>query len=130
MAVGVSSSTLFKTTTLQFLWSHYQPTTVGAGISESCAGVLERWDRRADGHSIGTLLFLKWATAVGANGEGIGGFAVPLDDLRPLQTPRGFNNPERAVQALNEVIDKRLHSRCRDPCLRPSVSRKLSVYIS
>ena len=104
MAVGVSSSTLFKTTALQSLLSHRQPTTVGAGISESCAGVLERWDRRADGDSIGTLLFLKWATAVGADGEGIGGFATPLDDLRPLQTPRGFNNPERAVQALIEVI--------------------------
>ena len=100
---------------------------MGAGISESCAGVLERWDRRADGHSIGTLLFLKWASAVGANGEGIGGFATPLDDLRPLETPRGFNNPERAVQTLNEVMDKGLDSCCRDSCLRPLVSRKLSV---
>jgi hypothetical protein len=25
----------------------------------------------------------------------IGGFAVPLDDLRPLETPRGFNDPVR-----------------------------------
>ena len=69
--------------------------------------MLERWDRRADAQSVGTLLFLHWVTAAGATGEGIGGYATPLDDLQPLETPRGFNDPVRAVQTLEKVRSRR-----------------------
>ena len=32
-----------------------------------------------------------------------GGFALPLDDSRPLETPRGFAQPARAVATLHAV---------------------------
>lgn len=75
----------------------------GGERAKTAAAVLERWDRRADADSVGTLIFLHWATAAGATGANIGGFAVPLDDRRPLETPRGFADPARAVAALEDV---------------------------
>ena len=75
----------------------------GGARAKAAAAVLERWDRRADADSVGTLIFLHWATNAGATGSGIGGFAVPLDDRRPLDTPRGFADPARAVAALEDV---------------------------
>lgn len=80
----------------------------GGGTAEQAAAVLEQWDRRADGNSVGTLLFLHWASAVGATGSDIGGFSTPLDDRRPLETPRGFNDRSRAVEALERVADEML----------------------
>jgi acyl-homoserine-lactone acylase len=68
----------------------------GGASARRAAAVLAAWDRRADAASVGTLLFLQWATAVGPAGAGIGGFAAPLDDRRPLDTPRGFAEPARA----------------------------------
>ena len=52
---------------------------------------------------MGTLIFLHFMTAATATGSGVGGFATPLDDRRPLETPRGFADPSRAVAALDEV---------------------------
>ena len=77
--------------------------THGGARAKAAAAVLERWDRRADADSVGTLIFLHRATAAGATGANIGGFAVPLDDRRPLETPRGFADPARAVAALEDV---------------------------
>ena len=39
-----------------------------SGALEQAAAVLEQWDRRADGGSVGMLLFFHWASAVGATG--------------------------------------------------------------
>lgn len=75
----------------------------GSDRAKKAAAVLASWDRRADAASVGTVMFLHWAMAVGATGQKIGGFVVPLDDRRPLETPRGFVEPARAVAALDEV---------------------------
>ena len=49
------------------------------------------------------LLFYKFMTAAGPAFGDIGGFKVPTDDARPLETPRGFKDPIKAMAALDRV---------------------------
>jgi acyl-homoserine-lactone acylase len=49
------------------------------------------------------LLFYKFMTAAGQSFRDIGGYKVPTDDRRPLDTPRGFKDPARAMTLLDRV---------------------------
>ena len=88
---------------------HFVDDLVAAAITsnnskvQQAAKILQAWDRRADSTSVGTLIFLSWVSNIGTDGTNIGGFAEPLDDLRPLETPRGFNFPARALKVLERV---------------------------
>ena len=42
-------------------------------------------------------------TAAGSAFDDIGGFKVPTDDRRPLDTPRGFKDPAKAMALLDKV---------------------------
>ena len=75
----------------------------GSARAKRAADVLAKWDRQAEVTSDGMLLFFKFMTAAGSSFENIGGFKVPTDDARPLDTPRGFKNPARAIAALDTV---------------------------
>ena len=65
--------------------------------------MLAAWDRQAEVDSDGMLLFYKFMTAAGPAFAEIGGFKVPTDDRRPLDTPRGFKDPARAMALLDTV---------------------------
>ena len=75
----------------------------GTDRAKRAAAVLAKWDREAEVGSDGTLLFYKFMTAAGNSFDAIGGFKVPTDDRRPLDTPRGFNDPVKAMAALDKV---------------------------
>ena len=75
----------------------------GTARAKRAADVLAKWDREAEVTSDGTLLFYKFMTAAGPTFGEIGGFKVPTDDARPLDTPRGFKNPARAMAMLDTV---------------------------
>jgi acyl-homoserine-lactone acylase len=75
----------------------------GSDRAKKAADVLAAWDRQAETTSEGTLLFYKFMTAAGQAFENIGGFKVPTDDVRPLETPRGFKDPAKAMAALDKV---------------------------
>jgi acyl-homoserine-lactone acylase len=76
---------------------------IGTERAKRAAGVLAGWDRQAEAGSDGTLLFYKFMTAAGSAFDEIGGFKVPTDDRRPLETPRGFKDPARAMALLDKV---------------------------
>ena len=76
---------------------------LGTDRAKQAAEVLEAWDRAADGSSDGTLVFYRFLVQAGSNFQSIGGYAVPLDDRRPLTTPRGFADPAKAAAALDTV---------------------------
>ncbi len=78
----------------------------GTERAKRAAAVLEKWDRQSEGTSDGTLLFYRFMTEAGPTFQGIGGFRVPLDDHRPLETPRGFADPAKAVALLDAVAGK------------------------
>jgi acyl-homoserine-lactone acylase len=48
-------------------------------------------------------VFYRFMTSAGTAFRSIGGFAVPLDDRRPLDTPRGFADPAKAATLLDTV---------------------------
>ena len=75
----------------------------GTARATRAADVLATWDRQAEVDSDGMLLFYKFMTAAGSTFGEIGGFKVPTDDARPLDTPRGFKNPARAMALLDTV---------------------------
>ena len=76
---------------------------LGTERAKRAADVLEKWDRESEGTSDGTLLFYRFMTAAGPSFQAIGGFRVPLDDHRPLETPRGFAEPAKAAAILDSV---------------------------
>ena len=76
---------------------------MGTERAKRAADVLATWDRQAEVTSDGTLLFYKFMTAAGQSFAAIGGFKVPTDDRRPLETPRGFKDPARAMAMLDKV---------------------------
>ena len=75
----------------------------GTAAAKRAAEVLATWDRQAEADSVGMLVFYKFMTAAGPSFGAIGGFKVPTDDRRPLETPRGFKDPARAMATLDEV---------------------------
>ena len=75
----------------------------GTSRAKRAADVLAHWNHDAEGTSEGTLLFYKFMAEAGRAFSNIGGFAMPTDDRRPLDTPRGFKDPARAVAALDKV---------------------------
>lgn len=75
----------------------------GSARAKKAAEVLEKWDRQAEVDSDGMLLFYKFMTAAGPAFREIGGFKVPTDDKRPLETPRGFKNAAKAMAVLDKV---------------------------
>ena len=76
---------------------------MGTDRAKRAADVLAKWDREAEVGSVGTLLFYRFMTAAGQSFASIGGFKVPTDDRRPLETPRGFNDPAKAMTTLDTV---------------------------
>jgi acyl-homoserine lactone acylase PvdQ len=74
---------------------------LGTDRVRQAADVLEKWDREAEAMSDGTLLFYRFLQQAGTNFQSIGGYAVPLDERNPLNTPRGFADPAKAVAALD-----------------------------
>lgn len=62
--------------------------------------VLAAWDRRVDAGSEGAVLFLLFARAAGG-GEDF--FRERWDEARPLETPRGLADGERALAALADA---------------------------
>ena len=76
---------------------------LGTERAKRAADILEKWDREAEGTSDGTLLFYRFMTAAGPSFQAIGGFRVPLDDHRPLETPRGFAEPAKAATLLDSL---------------------------
>jgi len=77
--------------------------STGTERAKKAAEVLAKWDRQAENTSVGMLLFYKFMTAAGSAFENIGGFKVPTDDARPLETPRGFKDPAKAMAMLDKV---------------------------
>ena len=75
----------------------------GTARAKRAADVLAKWDRQGEVDSDGMLLFFKFMTAAGSSFENVGGFKVPTDDRRPLDTPRGFKDPAMAMAALDTV---------------------------
>jgi acyl-homoserine-lactone acylase len=75
----------------------------GTPLAKRAADVLAKWDRQSEVESDGMLLFYKFMTAAGSSFEKIGGFKVPTDGARPLETPRGFKDPAKAMAVLDTV---------------------------
>jgi len=75
----------------------------GTPLAKRAAEVLAAWDRQAEVESDGMLLFFKFMTAAGPAFNAIGGFRVPTDDARPLDTPRGFKDAAKAMAVLDTV---------------------------
>ena len=76
---------------------------LGTDRAKKAAEVLAKWDRSADNQSDGTLLFYRFLLGAGNAFQTIGGYAVPGDEKRPLDTPRGFADPAKAVKVLDTV---------------------------
>jgi len=76
---------------------------MGSDRAKQAAEVLAHWDRAADNDSDGTLLFYRFLQAAGPSFRAIGGYAVPTDEHRPLDTPRGFADPSKAAALLDTV---------------------------
>lgn len=77
--------------------------TLGTDRAKRAAEVLAQWDRAADNGSDGTLLFYRFLMRAGDSFKAIGGYAVPGDDHRPLETPRGFADPAKAAALLDTI---------------------------
>jgi len=69
---------------------------VGGEFASQAADVLEAWDRKADAHSRGAVLFALWARSMPETNW----FATPWNENSPLTTPDGLANPEDAVKVL------------------------------
>jgi acyl-homoserine-lactone acylase len=76
---------------------------LGTDRAKRAADVLDKWDRNAETTSDGMLLFYRFMLAAGQSFRSIGGYAVPLDDRKPLTTPRGFADPAKAAATLDTV---------------------------
>jgi acyl-homoserine-lactone acylase len=74
---------------------------LGTDRAKKAAEVLAKWDRAADNESDGTLLFYRFLVGAGNNFRNIGGYAIPSDEHKPLDTPRGFADPAKAVKVLD-----------------------------
>ena len=77
-----------------------------------CMGGLDAWDRAGNVDSRGAVLFIKWVEAMeGITGQGQPSlrpdwFAIPWDQDKPLTTPRGLQDPQKAVAALQSAANE------------------------
>jgi len=76
----------------------------GSKKAKEAKAVLEKWDRKADANSKGTVLFYNWARKFnlwqGAN------YTTGWDIKDPVNTPDGISDPARAVQLLEASGDE------------------------
>jgi acyl-homoserine-lactone acylase len=70
-----------------------------SALVQQAIALLSAWDRHADASSVGAVLFASWAAAY-VNASVV---AVPFSLAEPLATPRGLNDPEGALAALEQV---------------------------
>jgi acyl-homoserine-lactone acylase len=75
----------------------------GTDRAKQAADVLAQWDREANNDSDGTLLFYRFLLGTGHAFDSIGGYVIPSDEFKPLDTPRGFADPARAAKLLDTV---------------------------
>ncbi len=66
--------------------------------------ILEKWDRKAETDSKGTLLFYHWASKLNVYNHS--NYAVPWDFRYPVITPDGLANPKQAVKLLEDAVDE------------------------
>lgn len=73
-------------------------------LSTACE-VLANWDRRFNLDSRGAVLFREWLTRYHYNETYLGRelFDVPFNPAKPLTTPFGLKNPDRALDKLAEA---------------------------
>ena len=76
----------------------------GTDLSKEAKIILEKWDRKADSNSVGTLLFVRWANKMNPYKQSI--YTIKWDPMNPLITPDGLADPKAAVAALDEVAAK------------------------
>jgi acyl-homoserine-lactone acylase len=76
----------------------------GTDLSKEAKTVLEKWDRKADNKSEGTLLFVRWAHKMKPYDQRM--YAVKWDEKNPEKTPDGLADPKAAVAALDQVAAK------------------------
>ena len=76
----------------------------GTDLSREAKTVLEKWDHRADGNSVGTLLFISWANTMNPYNED--NYAIKWNDKNPRTTPDGLADPQKAVAVLDKVAAK------------------------
>lgn len=76
----------------------------GGEIAREAKDVLLDWDRKADNHSKGTVLFYQWAMGLGPYDPGI--YSEAWDENSPVSTPDGLADPESAVELLESVAQK------------------------
>jgi acyl-homoserine-lactone acylase len=80
---------------------------MGGDRIQAAADVLEAWDRNADAHSKGAVLFLNWAMALYGETRG-NPYAVDWNPDDAVNTPDGLANPTRAVEVLGVAADTTL----------------------
>jgi acyl-homoserine-lactone acylase len=74
----------------------------GTDLARRAASVLREWDRCAEAHSSGTLLFFAFARKfLGKDLNSWANFAIPFDPAQPLTTPRGLKDPAAAAAMLD-----------------------------
>jgi acyl-homoserine-lactone acylase len=73
----------------------------GNDLSKEAKAVLEKWDRKADRTSEGTLLFVRWAQKMNPYNQAM--FTTKWDEKNPQKTPDGLADPKGAVDSLNKV---------------------------
>lgn len=72
----------------------------GGEMARRAASVLREWDRAAQADSRGAVLFEAFHDEVMGRSWPDGFYAEPWDPQRPLETPRGLADRDRAVAAL------------------------------
>lgn len=77
--------------------------TFGTARAKQAAEILGQWDRAAEKESDGTLLFYRFLTGAGPGFRNIGGYGTPIDERKPLDTPRAFADPQKAAELLDKV---------------------------
>lgn len=76
-------------------------------LANKAADVLATWDRKADSHSKGAVLFAAWVDKMGATWEERPEiYARQWKETAPLTTPDGLADPKLAAAALEEVAQR------------------------
>ncbi|WP_224482851.1 acylase [Robertkochia aurantiaca] len=70
-------------------------------VVKEAVSVLEKWDRKADTHSKGMLLFYNWARNYGLQDPN--NYTTPWNMNDPVNTPDGIADPARALEVLENA---------------------------